>query len=52
MRFGVHLPVVDFGDGSATVGDLQEYVRVARELGYDTVGANDHLVWHRPWLDG
>ena len=52
MRFGVHLPVVDFGDGSASVRDLQEYVRVARELGYDTVGANDHLVWHRPWLDG
>ena len=33
MRFGVHLPVVDFGDGSASVRDLQEYVRVARELG-------------------
>jgi alkanesulfonate monooxygenase SsuD/methylene tetrahydromethanopterin reductase-like flavin-dependent oxidoreductase (luciferase family) len=34
------------------VHDLQEYVRVARDLGFDTVSANDHLVWHRPWLDG
>jgi alkanesulfonate monooxygenase SsuD/methylene tetrahydromethanopterin reductase-like flavin-dependent oxidoreductase (luciferase family) len=52
MRWGVHLPLVDFGDGPATVRELQEYVRVARDLGYDTVGANDHLVWRRPWLDG
>ena len=52
MRFGVHLPLVDFGGGSATVRDLREYVVVARQLGYDTVSANDHLVWQRPWLDG
>jgi alkanesulfonate monooxygenase SsuD/methylene tetrahydromethanopterin reductase-like flavin-dependent oxidoreductase (luciferase family) len=52
MRWGVHLPLVDFGGGPASVHDLQEYVRVARDLGFDTVSANDHLVWHRPWLDG
>jgi alkanesulfonate monooxygenase SsuD/methylene tetrahydromethanopterin reductase-like flavin-dependent oxidoreductase (luciferase family) len=52
MRWGVHLPLIDFGDGCLTVRDLREYVRVARELGYDTVSANDHLVWQRPWLDG
>lgn len=52
MRWGVHLPLVDFGEGAASVRDLQEYVRTARDLGYDTVGANDHLLWHRPWLDG
>jgi alkanesulfonate monooxygenase SsuD/methylene tetrahydromethanopterin reductase-like flavin-dependent oxidoreductase (luciferase family) len=50
--WGVHLPLIDFGDGPPSVGDLRDYVRVARELGYDTVGANDHLVWRRPWLDG
>ena len=21
-------------------------------LGYDTVAANDHIIWNRPWLDG
>ncbi len=52
MRWGVHLPLVDFGGGPASLHELQEYVRVARNLGYDTVGANDHLVWRRPWLDG
>jgi alkanesulfonate monooxygenase SsuD/methylene tetrahydromethanopterin reductase-like flavin-dependent oxidoreductase (luciferase family) len=52
MRWGVHLPLVDFGDGPASLHALQEYVRVARDLGYDTVSANDHLVWRRPWLDG
>ena len=52
MRWGVHLPLVDLGGGTGSVHDLQEYVRLARGLGFDTVGANDHLVWHRPWLDG
>lgn len=52
MRWGVHLPLVDYGDGPASVHELQEYVGVARDLGYDTVAANDHLVWRRPWLDG
>ncbi len=31
---------------------LCDYVRAARELGFDTVSANDHLIWRRPWLDG
>jgi alkanesulfonate monooxygenase SsuD/methylene tetrahydromethanopterin reductase-like flavin-dependent oxidoreductase (luciferase family) len=52
VRWGVHLPLVDFGDGPASVAGLQDYVRVARALGYDTIAANDHLVWRRPWLDG
>ena len=52
MRWGAHLPLVDFGDGGARVGELRDYVRAARELGFDTVSANDHLLWRRPWLDG
>ena len=52
MRWGAHLPLVDFGDGGARVGELRDYVRAARELGFDTVSANDHLIWRRPWLDG
>lgn len=52
MRWGAHLPLVDFGDGGARAGELCGYVRAARELGFDTVSANDHLLWRRPWLDG
>jgi alkanesulfonate monooxygenase SsuD/methylene tetrahydromethanopterin reductase-like flavin-dependent oxidoreductase (luciferase family) len=52
MRWGVHLPLVAFGEGGARAGELRDYVRAARELGFDTVSANDHLLWRRPWLDG
>ncbi len=52
MRLGVHLPLADLGDGPPTAADLRAYVGRARELGYTTVAANDHLVWGHPWLDG
>lgn len=52
MRFGVHLPLADLGDGSPTLADLQRYVERAAGLGFSTVAANDHLLWRRPWLDG
>jgi alkanesulfonate monooxygenase SsuD/methylene tetrahydromethanopterin reductase-like flavin-dependent oxidoreductase (luciferase family) len=46
------LPLADFGDGQLTGDDLCAYARTARDLGYTTLGANDHLVWRKPWLDG
>jgi alkanesulfonate monooxygenase SsuD/methylene tetrahydromethanopterin reductase-like flavin-dependent oxidoreductase (luciferase family) len=52
MELGVHLPIADLGDGTPTLGGLVDYVRIARDLGYTTVSANDHLVWRQPWLDG
>ena len=52
MRLGVHLPLVDLGDGKPTAVDLGTYVTTARELGFATVAANDHLVWRLPWVDG
>ncbi|MDX1621540.1 MAG: LLM class flavin-dependent oxidoreductase [Nitriliruptorales bacterium] len=52
MQFGVHLPLIDFGDGFLDPGSLRQYVSTASELGYTTLSANDHLVWQRPWLDG
>ena len=52
MRLGVHLPVVDFGGGLPTAAALRDYVRAARDAGFDAVAANDHLRWRRPWLDG
>ena len=38
--------------GSPTAGDLVGYATAARELGFATLSANDHLFWKRPWLDG
>ncbi len=52
MDFGVHLPLIDFGEGSMTLGRLQTYAETAAALGYATLSANDHIVWQRPWLDG
>ena len=52
MRLGVHLPVADLGDGLPTAAALRDYVRAARDTGFDTVAGNDHLRWRRPWLDG
>jgi len=50
MRFGAHLPLIDF-DG-AGVPELRSYVDSAREAGLTAISANDHLVFQRPWLDG
>ena len=52
MRLGVHLPLADLGDGQPTGEELRTYTRTARDLGYTTLAANDHLVWGKPWLDG
>jgi len=52
MDFGVHLPLADLGQGLLGGGDLRVYTATAAGLGFETVSANDHLVWRRPWLDG
>jgi alkanesulfonate monooxygenase SsuD/methylene tetrahydromethanopterin reductase-like flavin-dependent oxidoreductase (luciferase family) len=52
VRLGAHLPLADLGGGIATAGDLAGYATAARELGFATLAANDHLFWRRPWLDG
>ncbi len=52
MRFGAHLPLIDFDGRGWRPGELGAYVDVARRLGYRAVGVNDHLVFQRPWLDG
>lgn len=51
MDFGVHLPIIGFGD---TFGrdDVSAVAGAARRLGYSALAANDHLVFRRPWLDG
>ncbi|MEU4420884.1 LLM class flavin-dependent oxidoreductase [Actinoplanes sp. NPDC024001] len=52
MRFGVHLPLIDLDGRGWRPGELGSYVDVARELGFGSVGVNDHLDFQRPWLDG
>ncbi len=52
VQFGVHLPLIDFGGTPWTVRRLSTYVREAAALGFEYVGANDHLVFRRAWLDG
>jgi alkanesulfonate monooxygenase SsuD/methylene tetrahydromethanopterin reductase-like flavin-dependent oxidoreductase (luciferase family) len=44
--------LADFGDGHPTGDDLCTYARTAKDLGYATLAANDHLIWGKPWLDG
>ena len=45
-----HLPLIDLGTGQS-LAVLKAYVRAAARLGYRYLGANDHLVFSRPWLD-
>ena len=52
MRFGAHLPLMDFGGHPYTLTHLASYARRAAALGFDTLAANDHLVFAVPWLDG
>ncbi|HEY6531266.1 MAG TPA: LLM class flavin-dependent oxidoreductase [Acidimicrobiales bacterium] len=52
MRFGVHLPLMDFGGNPYTAAHLREYTERSARLGSATLAANDHLVFGVPWLDG
>lgn len=52
VQFGVHLPLIRFGEAPWTSARLSTYVREAAALGFRYVCANDHLVFRRAWLDG
>jgi len=52
VKFGVHLPLMDFGRQKFGVAHLVEYVETATALGFDAVSVNDHMVFGVPWLDG
>jgi probable F420-dependent oxidoreductase len=53
MEFGAHVPI-DMGYSSAptTARQLLDYARLAEELGFAFVSANDHIVFRSAWLDG
>jgi len=52
MDFGLHLPLLDFGENPFTLDHLITYAQTGRELGFRALAANDHLVYSKPWLDG
>ncbi len=52
MEVGVHLPQVATTTPTPDVRHVTDVVDAARELGLAAVSANDHLAFHRPWLDG
>jgi alkanesulfonate monooxygenase SsuD/methylene tetrahydromethanopterin reductase-like flavin-dependent oxidoreductase (luciferase family) len=52
MKFGAHLPLMDFGGNPYTGSQLFSYARQAADLGFVTLAANDHMVFDVPWLDG
>ena len=52
MEVGTHLPQVATGTDRPDAGRVRDVVDAARELGLAAVCANDHLAFHRPWLDG
>jgi alkanesulfonate monooxygenase SsuD/methylene tetrahydromethanopterin reductase-like flavin-dependent oxidoreductase (luciferase family) len=52
MRYGAHLPLIDIDGAGWPPGRLRDYAAAARQLGFASLGANDHLVFSRPWLDG
>jgi probable F420-dependent oxidoreductase len=53
MEFGAHLPV-DVGNSEVptTARQLLDYARLAEDLGFAFVSANDHIVFRSAWLDG
>ncbi|HEY7281819.1 MAG TPA: LLM class flavin-dependent oxidoreductase [Actinomycetota bacterium] len=53
MEFGAHLPLMSWGDEVApTTPGMAAYARLANDSGFAWLGANDHVVYGRPWLDG
>ncbi len=52
MDFGVHLPLIAFGNAPCSLEHLLRYVKTAERLGFCALAANDHLAFSRPWLDG
>ncbi len=51
MEFGVHLPLIAFRRQAFSLSHLVDYAKMAEQLGFTTLCANDHLTFSRPWLD-
>lgn len=51
MHLGLHLPQLDLDGRGLSRDRLVRAAHAAREAGFGSVCANDHVVFHRPWLD-
>jgi probable F420-dependent oxidoreductase len=52
MDYGVHLPLIGFGERPPSLPHLMQYTETAESLGFAALSVNDHLLFSRPWLDG
>jgi alkanesulfonate monooxygenase SsuD/methylene tetrahydromethanopterin reductase-like flavin-dependent oxidoreductase (luciferase family) len=52
LELGIHLPLMEFGDEGLSLARLTAAVDAARDHGFASVSANDHLLFQTPWLDG
>lgn len=52
MEYGAHLPLIGFDDKPVSLERLLNYAEAAERLGFQSLCANDHLVFSRPWFDG
>jgi probable F420-dependent oxidoreductase len=52
MDYGVHLPLIGFGERPPSLRDLMQYTETAEKLGFAALSVNDHFLFSRPWLDG
>ena len=52
MLFGAHLPIAGFDGSAPSASTVIDCAEAAEALGYETLCANDHLVFSIPWTDG
>jgi alkanesulfonate monooxygenase SsuD/methylene tetrahydromethanopterin reductase-like flavin-dependent oxidoreductase (luciferase family) len=52
VDFGVHLPLIQFGEEGLSLRRRAGAVDAAREFGFAAISANDHFIFQTPWLDG
>lgn len=52
MEYGAHLPLIGFDDKPVSLERLLNYAEAAERLGFQSLCANDHLVFSKPWFDG
>ena len=52
MHLGLHLPQLDFDGSGLSQSRLTSAARAARDAGFGSLSANDHVLFAGPWLDG
>ena len=52
MHLGLHLPQLDLDGSGLSLSRLTSAARAARDAGFGSLCANDHVLFAGPWLDG